>query len=126
VDRSNSSHNAGFYNSNKLQQVDSISLRSTAQHHHGQWEKFYIQGIQTYCESMGIKLTFASVAHPQTNGRVEKANGLICSGIKKRLLAPLEKAKNAWVDELPSVLWSLRTTSKCSNSRNTLLFGNNS
>jgi hypothetical protein len=29
---------------------------------------------------------------------------------KKRLLAPLEKAKHAWVDELPSVLWSLRTT----------------
>jgi hypothetical protein len=29
---------------------------------------------------------------------------------KKRILAPLEKAKHAWVDELPSVLWSLRTT----------------
>jgi hypothetical protein len=25
-------------------------------------------------------------------------------------LAPLEKAKHAWVDELPSVFWSLRTT----------------
>jgi hypothetical protein len=25
-------------------------------------------------------------------------------------LAPLKKAKHAWVDELPSVLWSLRTT----------------
>jgi hypothetical protein len=59
---------------------------------------------------MGIKLNFASVAHPQTNRQVEKANGLICSGIKKRLLAPLEKAKHAWVDELPSMLWSLRTT----------------
>jgi hypothetical protein len=61
-------------------------------------------------ECMGIKLKFASVAHPKTNGQVEKANGLICNGIKKRLLAPLEKAKHAWVDELPSVLWSLRTT----------------
>jgi hypothetical protein len=59
---------------------------------------------------MGIKLKFASVAHPKTNGQVEKASGLICNGIKKRLLAPLEKAKHAWVDELPSVLWSLRTT----------------
>jgi hypothetical protein len=59
---------------------------------------------------LGIKLKFASVAHPKTNGQVEKANGLICNGIKKRLLAPLEKAKHAWVDELPSVLWSLRTT----------------
>jgi hypothetical protein len=59
---------------------------------------------------LGIKLKFASVAHPKTNGQVEKANGLICNGIKKRLLAPLEKAKSAWVEELPSVLWSLRTT----------------
>jgi hypothetical protein len=59
---------------------------------------------------MGIKLKFASVANPKTNGQVEKANGLICNGIKKRLLAPLEKAKHAWVNELPSVLWSLRTT----------------
>jgi hypothetical protein len=59
---------------------------------------------------MGIKLKFASVAHPKTNGQVEKANDLICNGIKKRLLAPPEKAKHAWVDELPSVLWSLRTT----------------
>jgi hypothetical protein len=58
---------------------------------------------------MGIKLKFVSVAHPKTNGQVEKANGLICNGIKKRLLAP-EKAKHAWVDELPSVLWSLKTT----------------
>jgi hypothetical protein len=56
---------------------------------------------------MGIKLKFASVAHPKTNGQVKKANGLICNGIKKRLLAPLEKAKHAWVDELPFVLWSL-------------------
>jgi hypothetical protein len=29
---------------------------------------------------------------------------------KKRLLAPLEKAKHAWLVELPSMLWSLRTT----------------
>jgi hypothetical protein len=66
--------------------------------------------FRNYCESMGIKLKFASVAHPKTNRQVKKANGLICNGIKKRLLAPFEKAKHAWVDEFPSVLWSLRTT----------------
>jgi transposase InsO family protein len=71
---------------------------------------FTSKEFKSYCESLGIKLKFASVAHPKTNGQVEKANGLICNGIKKRLLAPLEKAKHAWVDELPSVLWSLRTT----------------
>jgi hypothetical protein len=69
---------------------------------------FTSKEFKNYCECMGIKLNFASVAHPQTNRQVEKTNGLICSGIKKRLLAPLEKSKHAWVDELPFVLWSLR------------------
>jgi transposase InsO family protein len=71
---------------------------------------FTSKEFKSYCESMAIKLKFASVAHPKTNGQVEKANGLICNRIKKRLLAPLEKAEHAWVVELPSVLWSLRTT----------------
>jgi transposase InsO family protein len=71
---------------------------------------FTSKEFKSYCESMGIKLKFASIAHPKTNGQVKKANGLVCNGIKKRMLAPLEKAKHAWVDELPSVLWSLRTT----------------
>jgi hypothetical protein len=57
-----------------------------------------------------LNLKFASVAHPKTNGQVVKANGLICNGLKKRLLAPLERAKHAWVEELPSLLWSVRTT----------------
>jgi hypothetical protein len=69
---------------------------------------FTSKEFKNYCE--GLK--FASVAHPKTTGQVKKANSLICNGIKKRLLAPLEKAKHAWVDELPSVLWSLRTTPK--------------
>jgi hypothetical protein len=71
---------------------------------------FTSKEFKNYCEGLGIKLKFASIAHPKTNGQVKKANGLICNGIKKRLLATLEKAKSTWVDELPSVLWSLRTT----------------
>jgi hypothetical protein len=71
---------------------------------------FTSKEFKNYYKSLGIKLKFASVAHPKMNGQFEKANGLICNGIKKRLLAPLEKSKHAWVDELPSVLWSLRTT----------------
>jgi hypothetical protein len=66
--------------------------------------------FKNYCESMGIKLKFASMAYPKMNEQLEKANGLIYNGIKKRLLVPLEKDKHAWVDELPSVLSSLRTT----------------
>jgi hypothetical protein len=50
------------------------------------------------------------VAHPQSNGQVEKANGLILAGIKPRLVEPLERSAGCWVEELPLVLWSLRTT----------------
>jgi hypothetical protein len=41
---------------------------------------------------------------------VEKANGLILASIKPRLVEPLERSAGYWVEELPSVLWSLRTT----------------
>ncbi|KAK1670259.1 hypothetical protein QYE76_058418 [Lolium multiflorum] len=46
---------------------------------------FTSKEFKAYCAEVGIKLHFASVAHPQTNGQVEKANGIICNGIKKRL-----------------------------------------
>jgi hypothetical protein len=43
-----------------------------------------------YYGKKGIRLDLVSVAHPQTNGQVEKANGLILAGIKPRLVEPLE------------------------------------
>jgi transposase InsO family protein len=49
---------------------------------------FTSKDFKSYCESMGIKLKFASVAHPKTNEQVKKANGLICNGIKKAISAP--------------------------------------
>jgi hypothetical protein len=71
----------------------------------------FVKGVfAEYCSKKGIRLDLASVAHPQTNGQVEKANGLILAGIKPRLVEPLERSAGCWVKELPSVLWSLRTT----------------
>ena len=66
--------------------------------------------FQNFCQELGIKINYASVAHPQSNGQVEKANGLVCGGIKKRPHAPLEQTVGNWLEELPTVLWSLRTT----------------
>jgi hypothetical protein len=63
-----------------------------------------------FCGQKGIRLDLASVAHPQSNGQVKKANGLILAGIKPRLVEPLERSAGCWVEELPSLLWSLRTT----------------
>jgi hypothetical protein len=47
------------------------------------------------------------VYHLQSNGAVERANGLIFSGIKKFLF---DEKKGKWVDELPKVVWSHNTT----------------
>jgi monoamine oxidase len=63
-----------------------------------------------YYGKKGIRLDLASVAHPQTNAQVEKANGLILAGIKRRLVETLEHSAGCWVKELPSELWSLHTT----------------
>jgi hypothetical protein len=66
--------------------------------------------FRDFCARQGVRLDYASVAHPQSNGQVERSNGMILQGVKPRLLVPLKRAAGAWVDELPSVLWSLRTT----------------
>jgi hypothetical protein len=71
---------------------------------------FTAQEVKDWCAKMGIKLDYASVYHPQTNGQVERANGLIMSGIKPRLVRSLQESDCQWVEELDSVLWGLRTT----------------
>ena len=50
------------------------------------------------------------MAHPQSNGQAERANQEILKGIKPRLLVPLQRTPGCWVEELPSVLWSINTT----------------
>jgi hypothetical protein len=47
---------------------------------------------------------------------VERTNALVLSGVKPRLIEPLEKTPGCWIDELPVVLWSLRTTPNWSTS----------
>jgi hypothetical protein len=63
--------------------------------------QFDSQNFREYYESLGIQLCFASVKHPQSNGAVERANGIICTGISKCLVG-LPKGK--CVDELPKVV----------------------
>ena len=55
-------------------------------------------------------MCYASVAHPQSNVAVERANGQIMQGIKTRVFYQLIKRSGAWVKELPSMLWDIRTT----------------
>ena len=66
--------------------------------------------MKHWCADLGIKLDYASIYHPQTNGQVERAKGLIMSGIKPRLVRSLRESDKHLVEELDSVLWGLRTT----------------
>jgi transposase InsO family protein len=63
-----------------------------------------------FCEDHHIRVDWAAVAHPMSNGQVERANGMILQGLKPRIYNDLNKFGKRWMKELPSVVWSLRTT----------------
>jgi hypothetical protein len=63
-----------------------------------------------FCEDHHIRVDWVAVAHPMTNGQVEHANGMILQGLKPRIYNDLNKFGKRWMKELPSVVWSLRTT----------------
>ena len=58
---------------------------------------------EIFCAENGIRLDVASIAHPQANGQVERANQELLKGLKPRLRVPCLRAAGAWVEELPSV-----------------------
>jgi hypothetical protein len=62
------------------------------------------------CDRHHICVNWCVVAHPRTNGHVECANNMILQGLKPRIYNQLKKFGKKWVEELASILWSLRTT----------------
>jgi transposase InsO family protein len=63
-----------------------------------------------FCDKFHIRVDWAVVAHPQTNGQVERANGMILQGLKARIFDKLNKSGRKWLQELPAVVWCLRAT----------------
>uniref|UniRef100_A0A2N9GA65 Uncharacterized protein n=1 Tax=Fagus sylvatica TaxID=28930 RepID=A0A2N9GA65_FAGSY len=76
----------------------------------GLFYQFTSGPFREFCEQYGIRNHFSTPAYPQANGQAESSNKTLLDGIKKRL----ENAKGRWVEELPSILWTYRTTPRCS------------
>jgi hypothetical protein len=71
----------------------------------------FVQGLMAkFCKRKGIRLDLASVANPQTNGLVERANQMLLQGIKPWIQLLLERTPGCRIEELPSVVWGIRTS----------------
>ena len=68
--------------------------------------QFDSKAFRKYCSDLGIKNKYSTSAYPQGNGQAEAVNKVIMNRLKKRL----DDAKGKWVEELPHVLWTYRTT----------------
>jgi transposase InsO family protein len=68
---------------------------------------FDAKTFKEFCNQIGTKIHFASVRHPESNELVERANGIIMTGIMKLIF---NQPRGKWPDELIKVVWSHNTT----------------
>jgi hypothetical protein len=69
--------------------------------------QFDAKTFKDFCDQIGTKIHFASVWHLESNGLVERANGIITTGIMKLIF---NRPRGKWLDELIKVVWSHNTT----------------
>ena len=68
--------------------------------------QFDSKAFRRYWGELGIRNGYSTPAYPQRNRQAEATNKVIMAGLKKML----DDAKGKWVDKLPHVLWTYRTT----------------
>ena len=68
--------------------------------------QFDSKSFRRYCCDLGITNRYSTPTYPQGNGQAEAVNKVIMNRLKKRL----DDVKGKWVEELPHVLWTYRTT----------------
>jgi transposase InsO family protein len=72
--------------------------------------QFTSRAFTAYFQELGNKICYVSVAHPRSNGQVERANAEVLRGLNTRTFDRLHKCGRRWVEELSAVLWSIRMT----------------
>ena len=68
--------------------------------------QFDSKTFRKYCSDLGINNRYSTPVYPQGNGQAKAVNKVILNELKKRL----DDVKGKWVEELPHVLWTYRTT----------------
>ena len=68
--------------------------------------QFDSKAFKRYCCELGITNRYSTPTYPQGNGQAETVNKVILNRLQKRL----DDVKGRWVEELPHVLWTYRTT----------------
>jgi transposase InsO family protein len=84
--------------------------------------QFASKKFENFYERHAIKHYRSSVYHPMTNGQVEHANGTILQGIKTCIFDRLSAYDKKWIEELPIVLWAVRTTANRATSETPFFF----
>ena len=57
-----------------------------------------------FSDGYGIRIDWASVGHPRTNGQVERASGMVLQGLKSHIFDRLNKYAGRWVAEVLVIL----------------------
>ena len=65
---------------------------------------FTSQSFWDFCDNFCVEVKYASVAHPRANSQVERINGLVLDGLKKRLYNANSKKGGKLIQELPHVV----------------------
>ena len=71
--------------------------------------QFTSHAFMQYIEDLGSRVCFASMAHPRSNGQAERTNIEVLRGLRTKTFDRLRKSGRRWIEELPAVLWSIRT-----------------
>jgi hypothetical protein len=69
--------------------------------------QFDAKAFKEFCDQIGTRIHFTSVRHPESNGLVERANGIIMTRIMKLIF---NQPRGKWPDELIKEVWSHNTT----------------
>jgi hypothetical protein len=68
--------------------------------------QFDSEAFKTFCDRIGTKIHFASVRHSKSNDLVERANGIIITGIMRPIF---NLPKGKWSDLLVKIMWNHNT-----------------